>query len=318
MYIAGNKQGVEVFNNLNHNELGNPHPQYENKVYITNSSSGDITYNTLKLFDMDIQFNNDDVENWEVKSRGLLLTFYYLVANTPKRPYEQGIINISIPFDENGNIKADINELYGNGGAINFALGTKLIDQNTLKYNIKLFVRFNNEYSSLRILPICFDTVFPTNNFYDILHNTSVTDRQRLDSLFKDIKNNKFINNNQFIQEFKGYNRVTYSRKTKEFTYRSGNTILINKDIDTIILGASETQTISKILYEDGTEMDGKKIRLIAYNGKCNIESTSDIQEITTGALVLKNKNNTNIPQNGIIEFYCYKNLWIENSRSFN
>lgn len=227
MLLGESVNGKAIFNGYNHNEHGDPHPQYNRfKTWNTKAKIGS-TEQYINIFKGEFQKNPDNLPKNERAFHRLLYSFYLYNMNDDS---SQDITLCTYVFkvDNSGNIEVDGRNISLCGLPIQSKIFYKCIDTTNKKYDVRLYISSNKPYTKFKILPIIYD---PINNYDAPLHLESVFQglnvKDKLDILYNDLIQTEWKSVSELTTEIQGYTEVII-RGDLGFTKSQGLTLIGN------------------------------------------------------------------------------------------
>lgn len=302
MYFGESIDGVEVFNNINHNEHHNPHPQYEQfQKYRPTFTMG--KYNTI--FDINIQDKMISTE----KNRGcrnfIFSTFVYTGA-TGDVKQQIGILTITAIIGSSSlNTEMKYIPICGNDGVFRIKLLHKKNTNvtNCQEYNLKLLMLTNYGGSSPTFQPIMFDSRYYNHNRWQPYADSNFNIRDRIINLFE--TGGAVYSEDEYETLISDYKVVEETASTpKKVNYSEGTEITINRHTRNIIVTATDTVSLKYIF---GGE-EGQRI-VIYSNGKLKlINKAVDIKK--TDNIATKSRADETISNDHIVVLNYINGRW--------
>lgn len=304
MYFGESIDGVEVFNNINHNEHHNPHPQYEQfQKYRPDFKMG--KYNTI--FDITLQNQMVSTE----KNRGcrnfIFSTFVY-TGGFGNIKQQVGILTITaIIGDTELNATMKYIPICGETGVFRFRL---LHQKNTSvtsykEFNLKLLMLTNYGASSPTFQPIMYDSRYYNHNRWKPYADSNFNIRDRVINLFE--TGGKLYTEIEYETLIKDYKVVEETASTpKKVNYSEGTEITINRHTRSIMVTATNQVELH---YIHGGE-EGQRV-VIYSNGKLKIiNKATDVKK--TNNIMTKERANKSVQNDHIVVLNYINGRWYE------
>lgn len=328
MLLGDNSKGIQSLTEINHNDKGDPHPQYDRFLIYTSPNSGSSTSDLyFKVFNINVQQTPNNMSNsWEQYAGGLILSFDYYSAYTSKRPYDTGRVDIIAVFDGSGGFAPFLcaKSSITNGTNIDFYLYYKQNTNNTTttEYNLKLYAKVSNNYMNLSIIPRILNTCLPNGNYYNKFYLTICTNnKERLDALFSDFVANNAISETELSTDITSYSTVgncgTNNVPSVAVTYTGEDSTTISvSGAAYLLLGSTSTGQILSTLTGG---IVGQTLTLISFNERTTLSSGAFNSGIpTTNTMILKNEASTVIPRGRTLTLKNYNGVWYEIGRNYS
>lgn len=199
---------MDNFNEMNHNDRGNPHPQY-NAQQLYYSKANTTEEHWVKIFDSNFQ---KSVNEFDLRSRRfnrlIFSTYVYSMDNDNKQ--NMCMLNFyAMVIASTGNlvIEVDGRNLLGNPNA-RFIVAYKDITgaDNKKQYNVRIYAKMSYNNERIKLMPLIFD---PINN-YNVPFNlecakSGVNTYERLNACFGNLFDNPLLTPTELNVELEGY-----------------------------------------------------------------------------------------------------------------
>lgn len=288
------------FNKYNHNECGNPHPQYNLPIYVSQSTgSNNVSY--VQVFDL--LFKNENSTNWKNLQR---LFFSAYVYNLTSDISEQKIGFFNFYFKLNSDQTYNCNMKF-----IPLVDGNKFEDKEYFKcyitknpstYSVKLFAKIYGQYEKIRIKPIIYDTTTNPVDWENPSRNSNLSIYQQMEFIFDNFSNRPLLQESELPTNVTAI--VTDNTSLKQDS-TSSVSVLDAYNTKYFYLNKPTDSYISEII--NGSNL--QEINLIAFNSNTTIRNNEKIK--------LKSDTDTKIPYRGILKLRLVTGVWWEESRSF-
>lgn len=197
------------FNSINHNERGNPHPQYDSqKLYYTKQNT-DSNEKWVKIFDNNFQ---KDVNSFDLRSRRfnrlVFSTYVYSMDNDNKQ--NMCMLNFyAMVIASTGNLVVEVDgrNLLGNPNA-RFIVAYKDITGSDGKkeYNVRVYARLQYAYERIKLQLLIFDPVSNFNTPFNLeCAKSGVNTYERCEAQFGNLFNNPLLTTEELNAELNGY-----------------------------------------------------------------------------------------------------------------
>ena len=214
MLIDKDYNGIQLLNNMSHNERGNPHPQYQtDKIYLSKTNTeSDARF--VKLFDKNFQCKPNNFSKKDRQFNRLMYSAYiYTMTN------DDSIQNfVKLDFyaiarhDYTFAIDANLTSYTGNTfkAIIVYKDITEEGKSNDYKqFNVKVYIRLKRPNERLRIKQSIYDTI----NNYDVPYHLECSYngsnlKEKLDALYSGLSTRALLTPTQVEEEIKGYSRI--------------------------------------------------------------------------------------------------------------
>lgn len=209
---------MDNFNDMNHNERGNPHPQYNSqKLYYTKqNTSNAIRY--AKIFDGNFQKTVNDFDLKDRQFNRLIMSAYvYSMDNENKQ--SMCMLNMYAIVMSNGELLIEIDGRNLLGTPSNeFIIAYKDITGSDGKkqYNVRIYAKLKYAYERVKIQPLIFDPVSNYNTPFNLAAAKSgVNTYERCVAMFGNIQNNNLIEQVDMATEL-----ADYTQESCDLNYR--------------------------------------------------------------------------------------------------
>ena len=208
MLLGESINGKPVYNGYNHNEHGDPHPQYDRfRTWNTKSKTGS-TEQWINIFKGEFQKDPDSLPKNDRAFHRLLYSFYLYNMNDDAA---QDITLCTYLFMVNnaGVLTVDGRNISMCGLPITTKIYYKCTDNTKKIYDVRLYISSDKPYTKFKILPIIYD---PINNYDAPMHLESVYQglnvKDKIDVLYKDLITREWKNVSELTSELTGYTEV--------------------------------------------------------------------------------------------------------------
>lgn len=214
MLIDKDYNGIQLLNNMSHNERGNPHPQYQtDKIYLSKVNTSN-SVNFVKLFDKNFQCKPNTFSKKDRQFNRLMYSAYmYTMTNDD---FIQNFVKLDFyaiaRYDYTFALDANLTSYTGNTfkAIIVYKDITEEGKSNDYKqFNVKVYIRLKRSNERLRIKQSIYDTI----NNYDVPYHLECSYngsnlKEKLDTLYSDLNTRSLLTPTQVEEEIKGYSRI--------------------------------------------------------------------------------------------------------------
>lgn len=209
MLLGENVNGKPVFNGANHNEHGNPHPQYDKFKTWTTKTITTAGEKWFEIFKGTFQKNPDGLSKNDRAFHRLIYSFILYNMNNDAEQ-DVHLVTFIVQITNSGNILTNVESRQLYGEPTNFKIFYKQTDSTNGIYDVRLYAKSTQAYTKLKILPLVYD---PINNYDCPLHLEAsyqgINVKDKLDILYSDILNNEWYSITALRDKLSGYTEIT-------------------------------------------------------------------------------------------------------------